>query len=789
MEAVYGVGEKAGGARAAFVEHVRGRMRRVVRGHDRPYVIFDNFGSWPEGENHQFFTQNTEAHVLHSLDRLAESQRATGCRFDLCNLHFWVDHAGDLKRFDPDRFPHGIAPIKQRLDNLGIAPGLWIDSSMAAWSIGRNPSVAASFTEDRGWFCRASEPIRSLYLEAFLHHIRENGVRLIKFDNLRTVCNNPQHDHLPGVYSTEAITNSVIDFLDALDAACPDVFLILYWGHRSPWWLLHGDTLFDSGVGIEAASPANQPAPFARDSVTQKLDQAQEHAQDVPPLGKDSLGIWLSDWGWNSSIGKVHWQNGLVMDMCRGSMLIQLWADRDWLSPPEWNELADFVALVREHPECFRCPRWIIGSPSKNEPYGYSCSDGQRAFLAIHNACWTDSVIPLTLGTPFGLPAGRRWDVYRWYPKPAQLQTGSETFGELTSIALRPFETVLLEVVPAGEPPSLDRKFEDQEIPTAFDEASRALDVEVRKAEVQPRQETKERWTILHPQSAVSEGGATLTVQADGCVLASEKNPSPDTYTIVADTPLEGITGVRIEVLPDSSLPSGGPGRSYNGNLALAEVVLDVAPRSGESAAGRAVFARALADFSQASHGGWPVSGVIDGNPRTAWSIFPQVSNPHTAVLELREPIGFRGGSVLTLHLQQGYVSASPDHTIGKLRLALTTDPSPLEQPAGITSPARTLRLTAPSSNNGGIVVVTAQLTVGGEATAQPNIGTHFSASAQIDGQQAECRPVLGSETYPSSWQAWRIPVTPSSAPQVLDLSVTTDLWLNLAFRAYFLPE
>ena len=263
METVYGVGETAGGARAAFVEHVRSRMRRVVRNHDRPYAIFDNFGSWPEGENHAFFTQNTEAHVLHSLDRLGESQRTTGCRFDICNLHFWVDHAGDLKRFDPDRFPHGMAPIRQRLDELGIAPGLWIDSSMAAWSIGRNPAVAASFTEDRGWFCRASEPIRSLYLEAFLHHIRENGVRLIKFDNLRTVCNNPEHGHLPGVYSTEAITNSVIEFLHALDAACPDVFLILYWGHRSPWWLLHGDTLFDSGIGIEAASPAVQPAPFA----------------------------------------------------------------------------------------------------------------------------------------------------------------------------------------------------------------------------------------------------------------------------------------------------------------------------------------------------------------------------------------------------------------------------------------------------------------------------------------------------------------------------------------------
>ena len=146
-------------------------MRRVVRGHDRPYAIFDNFGSWPEGESHAFFTQNTEAHLLHSLDRLAASQQATGCRFDLCNSTSGSIMPGDLQRFDPERFPQGIGPIKQRLDELGIAPGLWIDSSMAAWSLGRNPAVDASLTDDPGWFCRASEPIRPMYREAFLHHI------------------------------------------------------------------------------------------------------------------------------------------------------------------------------------------------------------------------------------------------------------------------------------------------------------------------------------------------------------------------------------------------------------------------------------------------------------------------------------------------------------------------------------------------------------------------------------------------------------------------------------------
>jgi hypothetical protein len=48
---------------------------------------------------------------------------------------------------------------------------------------------------------------------------------------------------------------------------------MLYWGYKSPWWLVHADTLFDGGVDIEAASPSDQPAPYVRDSITQKLDR------------------------------------------------------------------------------------------------------------------------------------------------------------------------------------------------------------------------------------------------------------------------------------------------------------------------------------------------------------------------------------------------------------------------------------------------------------------------------------------------------------------------------------
>ncbi|OPZ87697.1 MAG: hypothetical protein BWY76_00331 [bacterium ADurb.Bin429] len=316
------------------------------------------------------------------------------------------------------------------------------------------------------FFCRASEPIRTLYRTAFNRHIREQDVRHLKFDNFRACCYNSRHDHLPGLYSTEAIEESVMQTLREYSETCPDVFIFLYWGYRSPWWLLHGDVLFEPGLDIEAASPGGAPTLYVRDGVTVGLDQAQWWCHDLPALGKDSLGVWLSDWPWNSSIGSERWQEGFVMDLCRGSLLAQPWSDWDFLTPPERAQLADFITLLRAQPTCFANPRFILGNPWRNEPYGYCCGDGTRLFLALNNCTWDDALLSLD-----AVPAG--YELYRWYPDPAKLE------GDNAAIAMRPFAVVLLEAVPAGTVPSIDREFAVQPLPTGFAEPSRTLPLTV----------------------------------------------------------------------------------------------------------------------------------------------------------------------------------------------------------------------------------------------------------------------------------------------------------------------
>ena len=84
-------------------------------------------------------------------------------------------------------------------------------------------------------------------------------------------------------------------------------------------------------------------------------------------------------------------------------------------------------------------------------------------------------------------------------------------------------------------------------------------------------------WIVLDPTSFSSANGQTLTEQLDQSLLASGTNPETDTLTVTAPTSLTGITGIRLEMLTDASLPFNGPGRYLlNGNFVVSEFTVSI---------------------------------------------------------------------------------------------------------------------------------------------------------------------------------------------------------------------
>ncbi|MFN0056621.1 MAG: DUF1553 domain-containing protein, partial [Planctomycetales bacterium] len=179
-------------------------------------------------------------------------------------------------------------------------------------------------------------------------------------------------------------------------------------------------------------------------------------------------------------------------------------------------------------------------------------------------------------------------------------------------------------------------------------------------------------WSVLQPSALQARGGAKFARQEDGAFLVTGENPAADSYEVTAPIDLPAITGVRLEALPDNSLPARGPGRSANGNLVLTDVRVARLNADPDAAPVPLKLRAASASFSQAD---FPVAKAIDGDSKSGWAIFPRVGEPHTAIFELEEPLRLERPQRLRVTLE--FQSQFSQHQIGKFRLSITSANDP----------------------------------------------------------------------------------------------------------------
>lgn len=450
---------KAGQVLEEFVSYVQERSLRKKKGMISiytPFGINNQWGACPTLDDEQ---------TLDVL-RLLERWQKRGVRFDYFTLDAgWVDPNSDLTRFKPASYPNGPGKIVEGVNALGMKFGLWFATSWGtqscwdyppAYEDGHPPGLAYRqgypVTVGGITFCLGSDRYFKILRDAILYHIREHNVRFIKLDGGSYFCDSTEHGHLPGKYSVEAMFERLIDIAGSARAAAPDVFIMWYWGLRSPFWALYGDSIFESGLHMEGSGTSSFPALYYRDSVTLAQDQNAQSAKTIPPIVKDSLGVWLSDTRWGNFMGKERWREALVMDLGRGNLLFpNIWGNIYHLTDEDVGFLARMSALVRKNETLFQRRRNILGDPWKNEVYGYAFVEGARGFLIMNNAYFLARKVKLSLDSTLGLHAkpGTPLHVLSHAPERRRLlrEDGLRfQAGDVMELWLRPFEVLMLEV-------------------------------------------------------------------------------------------------------------------------------------------------------------------------------------------------------------------------------------------------------------------------------------------------------------------------------------------------------
>lgn len=183
-------------------------------------------------------------------------------------------------------------------------------------------------------------------------------------------------------------------------------------------------------------------------------------------------------------------------------------------------------------------------------------------------------------------------------------------------------------------------------------------------------------WTPLQPTILQSEAGTTLTLMPDNSILASAGEYDTETYTLGSPSPLRRLAVLRLEVLPDPSLPRNGPGWSTGGNFHLTELQAWVKRANGEKTA--IPFRLGVADYVRPVDPKWnPASenhgpqGTIDGDPRSRWDVNGQIGQPHWLILQLESPVEIAPEDSLVVQMDF-HDPVWKNHRLGRFRLMVT---------------------------------------------------------------------------------------------------------------------
>lgn len=177
------------------------------------------------------------------------------------------------------------------------------------------------------------------------------------------------------------------------------------------------------------------------------------------------------------------------------------------------------------------------------------------------------------------------------------------------------------------------------------------------------------QWQPLTPLSATSNL-PLLTIQPDASILASGDTTKQDFYDISLQLPEGQFAAMRLEALPDDSLPAHGPGTTFyegtRGDFFLGELQA----RSGDAAL---AFSAVTDSFNANRFGNNPTNAAltIDGDTQTGWSVHGRQGERHTAIFTFKEPL--QGGKTLDLHMIFGRHFSS---SLGRFRFSVTTSSS-----------------------------------------------------------------------------------------------------------------
>lgn len=411
----------------------------------------------------------TEAKVLMMIDKAKEEFLDKGIPLNayLFSAH-WQTDGWELNR---KAFPNGLAPIKKRLDAIGLPMGFWMGLTQGGGTSQWFNSHGYELTET-GHPCFAAPKWGNRVANIFLELVKDCGMVCWKNDYTVYTCEKTDHGHLGGLYSVAAHADAMIDLLQRTRRINPDFYAYdAAW--VSPWWLMHFNAVWPdlTDYRLEYEFPCSnvrdnqitsRDAHIYRRFVTDRFpfplhsimtsepirampleDFQKLHGSQTPPdVGTPFFG---------NEDPLDRWTNNIVMHYCRGTTLTELYVSPWMLEGGYGDNLRQVMKWGIENTDVLvPASRIILGDPRQLQVYGYAHfpKDLHRGIIGLRNPAFHRKSASIVLDESAGLAqSADEYVVQIVYPYRKTL-AGTFRCGGKIECSLEAYETLVLEVTP-----------------------------------------------------------------------------------------------------------------------------------------------------------------------------------------------------------------------------------------------------------------------------------------------------------------------------------------------------
>jgi hypothetical protein len=358
----------------------------------------------------------------------------------------WKFHAG---------FPRGFAPHAALCRRYHLGLGVWL-SPFGGYGQARDQRLrygsAQGYETNAAGFSLAGPRYQAAFRRACVDMIRRYSVNHFKFDGIAsgTYARGAGADYL---LDTEAMRRLMLD----LRRERPGLWINLTTGSwPSPFWLRYADSVWRQGGDMGFAGKGSRQQQWLTYRDQEVYRNIVLRAPLFPLTALMTQGVAYSAHGdaGDPTFDARGFRDDVRAFFGSGTGLQELYVQPGRLRAEDWDVLAEAAHWSRANADVLVDSHWIGGDPAKHEVYGYGSWGRRQGGVMLRNPDDQPHDFHLDVEQAFELPPGapRSYQLKSAWSGMSSRGTQFAEAGQALTLTLQPFEVLVLDAIPAGDP-------------------------------------------------------------------------------------------------------------------------------------------------------------------------------------------------------------------------------------------------------------------------------------------------------------------------------------------------